>query len=214
MPLAEIDKGGHDVYLVDYRLGERTGLELVREAVAKGSNGPFILLTGQDSREIDIEAMKAGASDYLVKGDITAQLLDRAVRYAIERNRGEQRLSDLAQFDQLTGLANRSLFRDYLGQGPFPGRNAPSVPLAVMFLDLDRFKIVNDTLGHNGGDQLLLQVAREAQGLCSRPAIWSPGLGATSSRSSIDGISDLDMIGHFRRAHSRCAQRAVRPVWE
>jgi signal transduction histidine kinase len=75
----------NDVILLDYRLGERTGLELLREAVAEGCKTPIILLTGQGDHEVDVQAMKAGAADYLIKGKIDAGLLERAIRYAIER---------------------------------------------------------------------------------------------------------------------------------
>ena len=82
----------HDIYLLDYRLGEHDGLELLGEAVARSCKGPVILLTGQGEREIDIEAMKAGASDYLIKGQIDAALLERSIRYAIERKRSQDSL--------------------------------------------------------------------------------------------------------------------------
>jgi signal transduction histidine kinase len=74
----------HDVYLVDYRLGERNGLELLNEAVKKNCRGPIILLTGAGAREVDMAAMKAGASDYLDKDEIGPYLLERSIRYAIE----------------------------------------------------------------------------------------------------------------------------------
>ncbi len=81
----------HDVYLIDYRLGEHNGLDLLRE---RASNcAPMILLTGLDDRETDIAASKAGAADYLVKGQITAPLLKRSIRYAIERKRMELELA-------------------------------------------------------------------------------------------------------------------------
>src|SRR6266852_3002844 len=82
----------HDVYLLDYRLGRRNGLELLREAVKNGCTAPIIMLTGQGQREIDIEAMKAGAADYLTKGQIDAELLERSIRYAIERQRDREAL--------------------------------------------------------------------------------------------------------------------------
>ena len=82
----------HDVYLVDYRLGGRDGLELLREALARGCTAPLILLTGQGDREVDIEAMQAGATDYLVKGTIDAERLERSIRYALERKRTEEDL--------------------------------------------------------------------------------------------------------------------------
>jgi signal transduction histidine kinase len=79
-----------DVVLVDYLLGERTGLDLLRELGGHESPVPVILLTGQGDHEIDLQAMRAGASDYLVKGRIDASLLERAVRYALERKRAER----------------------------------------------------------------------------------------------------------------------------
>ncbi|MGM3306430.1 response regulator [Anabaena sp. WFMT] len=86
----------HDIYLVDYRLGVHNGLELLREAIDNGSTSPFILLTGQGDREIDLEAMKAGAVDYLEKSQLTAPLLERSIRYAIERKQTEQKIRQQA----------------------------------------------------------------------------------------------------------------------
>ena len=85
----QIARGVHDVYLIDYRLGERTGLDLLKEVVAKGCRGPIILLTGQGYHELDVEAMNAGAMDYLSKSQIDPILLDRSIRYSIQRKRDE-----------------------------------------------------------------------------------------------------------------------------
>ncbi len=82
-----IQRAPHDVYLVDYRLGARNGLEFLREASERGRRAPMILLTGQGGREIDVEAMRAGAMDYLAKGQLDAVLLERSIRYAVERMR-------------------------------------------------------------------------------------------------------------------------------
>lgn len=78
-----------DVFLVDYRLGQHSGLDLIPQAIKQGCVAPIILLTGQGDHEVDLQAMKAGASDYLVKGQIDAMLLERSIRYAIERKRNE-----------------------------------------------------------------------------------------------------------------------------
>src|SRR4051794_10351065 len=81
-------KGEHELYLIDYRLqSEKTGLDLVRDATAGGCRAPLILLTGLWDAAIDREAIKAGASDYLVKGQFGPELLERSLRYAIERAR-------------------------------------------------------------------------------------------------------------------------------
>ena len=101
-------EGEHDVVIVDYRLGARNGLELVREAVHLGCGMPFIVLTGEGNREIDLEAMRAGATDYLVKGEITAPLartLD-PLRHRAPQGRAPPRRCS-PSIDQLTGLANR-----------------------------------------------------------------------------------------------------------
>jgi len=77
----------HDVYLLDYRLGGQSGVDLLREVKARGAEGPFILLTGQGSREVDLEAMAAGAASYLAKRVLEAPLLERTIRYAVELRR-------------------------------------------------------------------------------------------------------------------------------
>jgi len=90
--LAALPRREHDICLLDYRLGERTGLELLRESQSFGGRPPMILLTGQGDHEIDLEAMKAGAADYLIKGQLDADKLERAIRYAIEGQGAKERL--------------------------------------------------------------------------------------------------------------------------
>ena len=94
--LEAIATSKHDIYLFDYRLGAGNGLELLRLALARGCSAPIILLTGQGDRLIDIEAMKAGAADYLEKSKINAPLLERSIRYAIERQRSQQKIREQA----------------------------------------------------------------------------------------------------------------------
>jgi diguanylate cyclase (GGDEF)-like protein len=185
----------HDAYLIDYRLGERNGIDLVREAIELGCQAPIILLTGDGSREVDLEAMRAGAADYLVKSELTTPLLDRALRYAMERFRGEQRLAELAKFDQLTGLANRVLFREFLGK-TLARAERYHRPVALAFLDLDRFKIVNDTLGHHAGDQLLKGVAERLKD-CVRASDIVARLGGDEFAIVLDEIVDPLMVGYF-----------------
>ena len=94
--LHAIAKCQHDVYLFDYRLGSHNGLELLREALSSGCLAPIILLTGQGDHEVDLEAMKAGAADYLDKSLLGAPLLERSIRYAIERKQAEQKIREQA----------------------------------------------------------------------------------------------------------------------
>ena len=88
--LDAIERNQHDIYLIDYRLGERDGMQLLNEALDGGCTAPIILLTGQGDREVDVEAMKAGAADYLVKGQIDHILLERAIRHSNERKAWER----------------------------------------------------------------------------------------------------------------------------
>jgi PAS domain S-box-containing protein len=84
--LHRITQTGYDIYFVDYLLGEKTGLELLKEAKAIGCEEPLILLTGIGNREVDVQAMTIGAVDYLVKSEINTEKLERCIRYALERS--------------------------------------------------------------------------------------------------------------------------------
>jgi signal transduction histidine kinase len=106
--LEVLGEGRHDACLLDYRLGARTGLELLREALAGGCRTPIIMLTGQGDHEIDLQAMKAGAADYLVKDALDPQRLERAIRYAVERR---QLLDDLGRRTEELAQSNEQLQR-------------------------------------------------------------------------------------------------------
>lgn len=86
-----------DVCLVDYHLGARNGVEFLRHLREMGCQAALVMLTGHGDREVDMEAMEAGASDYLAKGKIDSQLLERAIRYAIDRKRNELALAEQAR---------------------------------------------------------------------------------------------------------------------
>lgn len=87
-----IRKQEHDLYLLDYHLGPNNGLEVLREALQLGCRAPFIMLTGQGGRDVDLEAMRMGAYDFLVKGQINAPLLERSMRYALQHARSTEAL--------------------------------------------------------------------------------------------------------------------------
>lgn len=205
---ARIREGHHDIYLVDYRLGERTGLELVREAVDFGCQAPFIVLTGEGTRELDLQAMRCGAADYLVKGEITAPLLDRAIRYSIERHRAERRLSDLARTDQLTGLANRYYLHDFLQRALARADRNQSL-VVVLLLDLDRFKIINDTHGHDAGDTLLKRVAERLEA-CVRRSDLVARLGGDEFLVVAEGVDDLDSIASSAKRILEAVKQPIR----
>ncbi len=90
--LDAICRNEHDVYVFDYYLGDKTGVELLKEARCRGCLGPAILLTGRLDGDVDRAAMEAGAADFLEKGRIDATLLERSIRYALQKKRYESQL--------------------------------------------------------------------------------------------------------------------------
>jgi diguanylate cyclase (GGDEF)-like protein/PAS domain S-box-containing protein len=314
--LSAIRTGRHDLYLVDYRLGERNGLDLVREAWKSDPPAPVIMLTGQDDYEIDLQATELGVTDYLVKGTLDAPGLERTIRYAVrqhqatvdlrrseeryavavratndgiwdwdltassmhfserwktllgypdfasdrpdawfelvhpddverlrieiehhlsghsphfenehrirhgdgswrwvltrglttrvasgkpiritgslsditERRHAEEQLIHHALHDSLTGLPNRGLFMDRLQQCLSHLQRTPGPGCAVLYVDIDRFKLVNDSLSHAAGDKLLVELAHRV-GRVLRPGDTIARLGGDEFTILLDGIA-------------------------
>jgi diguanylate cyclase (GGDEF)-like protein/PAS domain S-box-containing protein len=317
--LATIREERHDLYLVDYRLGERTGLELIRQACGRNPHAPVILLTGQDDYQVDLEATELGVTDYLVKGTVDAAGLERTIRYALrqhqamldlrqseeryavavratndgiwdwdladekmhfsprwktllgyaekftsnkpeawfdlvhrddisrlrreiddhiaglspyfenehrirhadgqwrwvlsrglashdrssrpvritgslsdvtDRHNAEQQLMYGALHDSLTGLPNRALFMDRLAHCLGRLERDPGFRCAVLFIDIDRFKLVNDSLSHVAGDRLLVELSRRVERVL-RPGDTMARLGGDEFTLLLDGIASL-----------------------
>jgi len=161
--LAKILAGGYEACLLDYQLGPKDGLQLIREALAAGCRTPIVFLTAESSPQVDIEAMNAGALDYLVKGEITPRSLERSLRYALKLGETLEALRQLATRDQLTGLLNRREFDRIMAEEAERCRRFGQ-PLALVMVDIDHFKAVNDTHGHQAGDAVLRAIAKTLTG--------------------------------------------------
>jgi len=122
--LAALARRAHDVVLVDHHLGPDNGLDLLRRARAEGLRGPFVFLTGASDHGVDAEALRAGACDYLVKGQITGPLLDRVLRHALERARIEDSRRESEERFRLVADATPALLyvADAEGRGVFYNR--------------------------------------------------------------------------------------------
>ena len=147
------------VVISDLSLPDASGLECVVQIRELAPHLPLVVLSGLSNESIALEALKKGAQDYLVKEKVDGTILGRALRYAMERKQTEQSLRQLAYYDQVTGIPNRTLFKDRVGHALTRSKRDDG-QLALMFCDLDKFKCVNDKHGHDAGDYLLKEVAR------------------------------------------------------
>jgi diguanylate cyclase (GGDEF)-like protein/PAS domain S-box-containing protein len=333
--LAEIRLRRHDAYLIDYRLGRRTGLDLVREGFGTGPRAPVILLTGQDDYQIDLEASALGVADYVTKQALDPTGLERAIRYAVSHSRAlidlarseeryalatraandgiwdwdlvsdriylshrwhvilgleeptedsqpqrwfelvhpddvlqlrgaidaqiagrsehleaecrmrhadgswlwvlcrglairgsdgiatrmagsiaditlrraaEDRLRHDALHDPLTGLPNRALMIDRLEQVLRRSVRDPSGGCAVMFLDLDRFKLINDSFSHTVGDQLLIATAARLSEVV-RPGDTIARLGGDEFTLLIDDATTPEQASHSAKRICEALER-------
>lgn len=157
--LARLLAGGYAACLLDYQLGPKDGLQLIREAIAAGCRTPIVFLTADTSSHVDIEAMNAGALDYLIKGEISPRSLERSLRYALKLGDTLEALRQLATRDQLTGILNRREFDRIMAEEAERSQRFGQ-PLALVMVDIDHFKAVNDTCGHQAGDAVLKEVAK------------------------------------------------------
>ncbi len=156
--LARLDEGGIDVVLLDLSLPDGHGLETFERARAHAPGVPIVVLSGLSDAQLAVDAVNAGAQDYLVKGHVDGVALKRALRYAIERHGAMSELRELALDDELTGLRNRRGFMT-LGEQALRSSDRSGTPLGLIFVDVNGMKIINDTLGHQEGDRALNDVA-------------------------------------------------------
>ena len=148
-----------DVILADLNLPDSRGTQTVASLQTSYPDIPLVIVSAWEDEAISLRSVKAGAQDYLVKGHIDGANLHRVIRYAIERKRTELELVRLAHFDQLTSLPNRTLLRERVDHAIARAMRGGS-GVATLILDMDRFKEINDMLGHEIGDKLLVEAAR------------------------------------------------------
>ncbi|MEP7088020.1 MAG: diguanylate cyclase, partial [Gemmatimonadota bacterium] len=147
-----------DAILLDLAVAHTHPLEPLWRMHEHAPDVPIIVLTSMEDEALAVRALKAGAQDSLVKGQIDGNLLTRAIRYAIERHQLQMALHAMSLIDDLTGLYNRrgflTLARQHLKMADRLRKRVSHI-----FVDLDGLKRINDTMGHRHGDQALVETA-------------------------------------------------------
>jgi two-component system cell cycle response regulator len=149
---------GNQVILLDLGLPDENGLQTLRRIMPFAEDASVVVFTGLEDEKLGPEALKEGALDYLIKGQIDGRQLRRILHYAVERQHMQMELRSLSMRDDLTGLHNRRGFLLLAEQQMKVSRRNHSSCL-LLFLDLDRLKNINDTLGHEEGNRAIIEAA-------------------------------------------------------
>jgi len=181
-----------DLMLADLGLPDAVGLETARRLTSAAPHAPLVILSGAYDDELALEAIAFGAQDFLPKEDINPSRLQLAIRFALERHLASKRLVRLAHQDQLTGLPNRAMFRARLEHTVAVARRS-GANFAVMIVDVDRFKPINDTYGHDTGDVLLQAVAARLTSAV-RACDTVARLGGDEFGLILDNVSDEQQV--------------------
>jgi diguanylate cyclase (GGDEF)-like protein len=204
----EVQAGNIDCVVLDLGLPDATGLEALRELQEADSKLPLVVLSAEESETLAMQAVQEGAQDFVLKANASGPVLLRSIRYACERKQRELELRRQAFSDNLTGLPNREVFVDRLARGLAREERTGSL-IGVMFVDMDRFKQVNDTMGHDAGDILLVEVAHRLS-LAVRPSDAVARCGGDEFLVLCDGLEHehqgLDIA-------ERMGEALAEPVW-
>lgn len=186
----------YEAVLVDLSLPDGHGLDCVMQLRHTVGDAALVVVSGLDDEVVARQAIRAGAHDYLVKG-IDRSALVRALVLAQERGEYTRRLGRLARYDALTGLPNRATMREALACAQARAR-ALGCCCGLLYVDLDRFKRINDSLGHEAGDVLLREVAGRLKGAV-REGDTVARLGGDEFAvvlAELDEPSEAEAVGH------------------
>lgn len=197
--LKAVDNKRFDVLLLDYRMPKIDGIEMVIELRSRPNLGEMaiVMMSNSDDEVLALSCLQAGAQDFITKSEITSAKLNRAIIQAKKRFELEKKLYDsfcqvreLAEKDSLTGLSNRYHFEEAL-KVSIANNKRSQHNIALLLLDLDHFKNVNDTYGHEMGDKLLKHVADRIS-LCLRGNELFGRLGGDEFAILITGLKFAD----------------------
>jgi diguanylate cyclase (GGDEF)-like protein len=156
--LQRLSAGGIDAVLLNPSLRDSDGIVSFERTNAFAPHVPIIVISDLDDDELAVSAVQGGAQDFLWKDEATPAVMIRSIRYAIERHRLLSALRSLSLIDEVTNLYNRGGFAD-LGEQYVKLARRSEQGITLVYVDIDRFKTINDSLGHHVGDRALVKVA-------------------------------------------------------
>lgn len=206
--LLHLEQQHVDVILTDLSLPDSSGLDTFHHLRSRAPETPILVLSGITDEDVAVAAVQNGAQDYLVKDHVTKDSLHRSIRYSIERNRSQQHLAFLAHYDQLTGLPNRGLFFDRFEHAIRRARRSEQL-VALLFVDLDHFKDINDSIGHHAGDVLLKRVADRLR-TCVRDCDTVSRMGGDEFSLVLEDIASIQQVSVVAK---RILHTLAEPFW-
>lgn len=192
----------YDVVLLDYQMPQRNGLEMILElrGESKDKNTAIVMMSSSEDEQLSLDCITAGAQDFLLKSEISSARLKRSLLHASTRFELEkklyktyQKVKSLAETDSLTGLSNRYCFDESLKQ-VLAINHRSNKKVALLLFDLDNFKLVNDSFGHDVGDLLLKKVVSRVKG-CLRGSETFARLGGDEFAIMLGGLDGSDQAG-------------------
>ncbi|HEY0680912.1 MAG TPA: diguanylate cyclase [Steroidobacter sp.] len=205
--LAFLSASCPDMIVLDLGLPDGGGVDAIQRVQRAAPSVPLVVLTGLDDEAAAIEALHAGAQDYLIKGQMSTSLLIRALRYAFERHGMQMALRKESTLDELTGLANRRGFLMLAEQHAMLAKRTGE-RFVVVFIDMDRLKPINDTLGHQAGDAAIAEIA-DALRVCFRESDIIGRLGGDEFALLLPASDGEDSIRE--RLHQELQRRNLQP---
>lgn len=199
-----IDTNTVDIIMLDLGLPDSNGINTVVSVVNRFNQIPVVVLTGLNSVELGKQAIQFGAQDYIPKEELTHSLLQRSIRFSIERHTMFNKLKNMAHVDTLTLLYNRAYFLERLIQQCQLSKRKEE-EFGVIMIDLDGFKEVNDTYGHNAGDQVLEQFSARLKSLTRRTDILAR-FGGDEFVMIVSPLLNEIGCGQVAEAKLRCTQ--------